>query len=118
MGIRMDLPAFSDIPDRGREPSRVEDLTFSAIDMQRVDVPLTFKIAETPATMCAAVRDIRFLGVTARGGKRIEFCGRRDAPLKDFTFVGCRLKVAKDPVFVCCDGFKYDHDTFDVGEGE
>ena len=116
IGIRVDLPKFSEIPDRGREKSLVRDLTFSCVDMQRVDVPLSFKVADTPGTLCDAVEDIRFIGVTARGGRRAEFRGRPSNPLRRFVFTACDIDLEEPPVFAGCEGFRYDDSTFSVKE--
>ena len=116
IGIRVELPKFSEIPDRGREKSLVRDLTFSCVDMQRVDVPLSFKVANTPGTLCDAVEDIRFIGVTARGGVSSEFLGRPSNPLRRFVFTACDIELENPPVFAGCEGFRYDDNTFNVKE--
>ena len=104
-----------------REPDRIaRDLgstpssTISAIAMNRVEKPLTFTVADDPATLCAGVRDVRFFGVTARGGGRVEFRGRPANPLKDFVFRGCSIEVSREPEFVGCEGFQVEAGTFKV----
>ena len=114
IGIRVELPKWREIPDRGREPSVVEDITFSAVAMNRVEKPLTFTVADDPATLCAGVRDVRFFGVTARGGNRVEFRGRPANPLKDFVFRGCSIEVVREPEFANCEGFRVEEGTFKV----
>ncbi len=105
MGIRMELPPFKVKPDRGREASLVENLTFSNVEMRDVRHPIHFVIADTPETRCEAVRDIRFANVRATGGERLVFRGRASSPLARFTFDGCDFKVFEKPELVHCESF-------------
>ena len=105
MGIRMELPPFKVKPDRGREDSLVENLSFSNVEMRGVRHPIHFVIADTPETRCEAIRDIHFANVRATGGERLVFRGRESNPLTRFTFDGCDFKVAEKPEIVHCEGF-------------
>ena len=104
-GVRMEMPAFKVKPDRGREASLVENLTFSNIEMRSVRFPLYFTIADKTKTRCEAVRDIHFADVRVTGGGKNVFRGRASNPLERFSFSGCDFKTSEPAEFSNCVGF-------------
>jgi len=105
-GVRMELPKFIETkPDRGREASLIENLTFSNITMRDVILPLQFTVSTTPGTLCEAVRDISFVNVRAEGGRQLVFAGRKGNPLQRFSFTACSFKTAKKPEMSHCEDF-------------
>ena len=104
-GIRMELPPFKDKPDRGCEATLIENLSFSNIEMRDVRNPIHFVIAETPETLCDAVRDIHFLNVHVTDGGRLVFRGRSTNPIERLTFVGCVFKTREKHEMAHCTGF-------------
>lgn len=83
--------------DCGREPTFIENITFSNIVMDRVYThPLMVEATDDPATLVKAVRDIRFSHVHARSVFKPYFSGRAAAPYENFRFDNCTFDLV-DP---------------------
>lgn len=94
--------------DWGREKTRIENISFSNIVMDRIhSYPITVRVFD-PAGF-DAVRNISFANMTCKAYGLPQFWGRANAPLEDFTFTNCRyvhdLKSAPPWEKECPDSF-------------
>ena len=132
-GIDIVLPRQPANPDYGREATLIERIVFEDIDMDGIYAhPIDAKIAPDPATRVAAVRDLAFRRIRARGLQFPHVCGRADAPFSNFLFEDCSFRKVPDAelpgwerhgaaawgrnlveAFAHAEGFRFDRTTFD-----
>ena len=106
-GICIKLPykteeQLEQIPDRGREATLVENLSFSNIVMDGMYAsPIRISLGKAP-TMCNAVRNIYFDNIHSKGLSYPWFVGREDNPIENVTMTNCsfiRVTDAELPNF-------------------
>jgi polygalacturonase len=100
-GICIQLPPKTEeklllVPDRGREATLVENLSFSNIVMDGLYAPPIKIILGQGATMCNAVRDVYFDNVHAKGLCFPLLVGRPDKPIENVTMTNCTFLRVTD----------------------
>jgi polygalacturonase len=100
-GICIQLPHVSaehvvNIPDRGREATLVENLSFSNIVMDGLYAPPIKIILGNEPTMCNAVRDIYFDNIHAKGLCFPLLVGRSEKPIENVTMTNCTFLRVTD----------------------
>jgi len=76
--------------DWGREKTRIENISFSNIVMDRIhSTPITVRVFD-PATV-DEIRNLSFANMTCRAFMEPVFWGHKTAPLRDFSFSNCRF---------------------------
>ncbi len=97
-------------------PSVVEDVTFSNLDMRRVECPLRCVTGGRPEIVCDAIRDIRFDNCHCDEAVRHVFKGGTGNPLERFVFTNCTLPTEQPVVFENCLDFSFNEKTFFLGK--
>ncbi len=96
-GIGLLLPVSGPretMPDQGRESTKVEDLMFSNIVMDRICArPVYIEITPDEATRVDSVRNIRFSQIYARGLMHPIISAPREGIVKDILFSDCRFDI-------------------------
>ena len=78
--------------DFGIDRTRVENIVFSGIVMDRIhSYPITVVVGEPSESHCEAIRNLTFANLICRAYAMPEFVGTRACPLENFTFTGCRF---------------------------
>ena len=90
-GIMVTIPRFErGMTDYGAEATRIEDISFSRIDMDRVyAAPVSFEVSGDPSAKVASLRGFRFSDITCRALAFPVLRGRGDAPFSDVSFSNC-----------------------------
>ena len=95
-GICLQLPDVGDIskaPDQGREPTRIENLTFHNIVMNEMYAsPIFFYIDDSEAVMCDAIRNICFTSIRADGLLLPYIKGRSTSLVENISFSDCTFR--------------------------
>ena len=95
-GICLQLPYIGDIasaPDQGREATRIENLLFEDIAMDRMYAsPIFIAVDDNAAVLCDTIRGIRFRRITADGLLLPYIKGRQGCPVEDVSFDACRFR--------------------------
>ncbi len=107
VGIEMILPYMKPDPnspnssDIGREATRIENLTFSNIIMDKIcSHPILFRIDEDPFVRCDAIKNIYFNQIHAVGPEMPRLIGRADCKLSNIRFSGCTFERTDGSEFV------------------
>ena len=95
-GICLQLPYVGDIavvPDQGREATRIENLLFDNIVMDKMYAsPVFVYIDDNEAVMCDAIRNICFTNIRAEGLLLPYIKGRRTNPVENVQFCNCTFR--------------------------
>lgn len=95
-GIGIVLPETKDrkeMTDQGREATLIENIRFSNIVMDRMLArPVQIEIDPCVTTRCAAIRNIVFSGMSARGLEFPLICGREGDYLENIAFRDCQFE--------------------------
>ena len=92
-GINIELLKRGGRNDWGREPSLIENMTFSNIEMTGfTNKPIAVRISPDSSVMVDAVRNLRFNEVHCTGRKFPQFLGTEEHPIENFTFTNCSFK--------------------------
>ena len=96
-GIGLFLPAAGPretTPDQGREATKVENIAFSNVVMNRICArPVYVEIASNETTHVEFIRNIRFSNVYALGLMHPIVSAPRMGIVKDIFFDGCRFEI-------------------------
>lgn len=94
-GVSISLPINSSDerwPDQGIEPTRIENLTFRDITMQRgYDSLLFIRIGDHQNTYCDTIKDIYFENIKANGARMPYIVGRKQNVLQNIVFRNCEF---------------------------
>ncbi len=108
VGISVMLPYIAPNPDdpnsadTGREATRIENLTFSNIIMDKVcSYPIKMEIADNPYVMCDAMRNIFFDNLHVRGPELPRIIGRPSCKVQNISFTNCTFERTDGSEFVC-----------------
>ena len=89
-GVGITLPAKRGKNDWGYEPTLIENLTFSNIEMTGITgTPISIGINPSKTVMCEAIRNLRFSEVHATSRCFPQFSGLPDKPIENITFTNC-----------------------------
>lgn len=94
--ITIELPKGSVAADLGGNSTRIENLSFNNIIIDRAHrYPVQIVIAESELVRCRYIKNIQFNNLNSRTNYSPYLMGRKDCYLKDISFVNCRFDVAE-----------------------
>lgn len=95
-GVSISLPVNSSSerwPDQGVEATRIENLSFNNIVMQKgYDSLIHINVGEHENTMCAGIKGLYFNNIHASGFRMPHIVGRKDAVLQNIYFPNCTFE--------------------------
>lgn len=94
--ITVELPPSSPPGDLGKNTTRIENLTFNNIVIDRTCLhPIKAWISDSETTRCEYVRNISFNNVISRTGCFPLLVGRKNTYLENLTFSNCRFDIGE-----------------------
>ena len=94
--ISIVLPPYSVPGDLGRNVTRIENLSFNNIVIDRTErYPVNIVVYESEITKCEYVRNIQFNNINSKTKLPPRIIGRKNTYIEDISFTNCRFDVAE-----------------------